>query len=115
VEDGEGDDALERGRSIYGGRYQRPHMPDDVLCPTCGHELIQKNRMRLAISGLAFILVGVGLVLYMRAIQFALWHFRSLFLCIPVVVGLYLMAWAVDGQGLWCRTCKKWPTRKSLR
>jgi hypothetical protein len=67
-------------------------------CKRCGGQVVQKNRLRLALVG-GLMLAGVGLGL----VWAPLWA--------PGVVlgliGAYLLTWASGGRGRWCRGCKR--------
>jgi hypothetical protein len=75
------------------------------LCPACGHELTQKNRLTLALTGITMLILSVPLVL--RAY---IWPLAILL----GATGLYLLMWSVFGKGRWCRRCKKFPVSKKL-
>jgi hypothetical protein len=67
-------------------------------CKRCGGQVVQKNRLRLMVVGIAFLLSP--------ALGWLWWP-----LWIPAVIlvltGCYLIAWAASGQGRWCRGCKR--------
>jgi len=75
------------------------------LCPACGHELTQKSRALLLLSGIAMLVVSVPITL--RAY---VWPLAILL----AATGLYLVLWSVFGKGRWCRRCKKFPVSKKL-
>jgi hypothetical protein len=70
------------------------------ICPTCGANLIQKNRIQLLVAGLLLLIVSVLLFLKTKFWQFALF---------PGLIAIYLLLWSTLGKGLWCRECKKFP------
>lgn len=72
-----------------------------TLCPKCGGPLIQKNKVRLFLAGIASITIGTGLFL----LNYKFWPL-SFFL---LIVAIYLLAWGWLAKGLWCRQCKSAP------
>ncbi len=75
-------------------------MTDEGLAPCrrCGGQVVKKSRARLAVVGAAMLAcVGLG------PLWAALWA--------PAIIlgltGVYLIAWASLGRGLWCRGCKR--------
>ena len=71
-------------------------------CPTCGGEVIQKDRWMLIIDGFALIVTAV-LETYLPWLAI---------LTVPqAIAGVYLIVWATIGRGLWCRQCKKFPSK----
>ena len=74
-------------------------------CPTCGGQLIHKDRTRLFLAAFAYLVVAVTLVLWLPAMRIAI--------AIAIISGLtaaYLFIWAWLGRALWCRQCKRFPT-----
>ena len=67
-------------------------------CNSCGAETIARPRVRL-------ITVGVTMLASSCLAYFfpALWPPAI----ILALTGLYLLAWALLGQGYWCRNCKR--------
>ncbi len=73
------------------------------LCANCGHELTQKSRSKLTLTGVAMLALAVPLL------------FRSYVWIVGILLasaGIYLLIWSVLGRGLWCRRCKKFPVSK---
>jgi hypothetical protein len=70
------------------------------ICPTCGADLIQKDKIRLLVVGLLLLAVSVVLFLKTKFWQFAIF---------PGLIGFYLVLWGTLGRGLWCRQSKKFP------
>jgi hypothetical protein len=75
------------------------------LCPSCGHELRQKSRSKLSLTGIVLLILAVPLML--RAY---IWPLAILL----AAIGLYLLMWSVFGKGRWCRRCKKFPVSRKL-
>jgi Flp pilus assembly protein TadB len=72
-------------------------MREQMKCPKCGTEMIQKSRVRLLLVGSGMI-ASVGIAL----IAPVLWG-----PCIvAALAGLYLVVWATAGKARWCRQCK---------
>ena len=69
-----------------------------MKCPTCGHELIQKPRLRLAVTGLCLV-ASSGIAFKIH------WFWTPAALLI--LAGIYLIVWATIGGGRWCRQCKQ--------
>lgn len=69
-------------------------------CPHCNEPLIRRDRTVLLASGLVFVAAVLA-------------GFISWWLLFPTgflsLIGLYLIAWATIGKGLWCRQCKQVP------
>jgi len=76
-------------------------MPNVPHCPSCGNELLQKNRVLLFVVGL----VAVGAT----AACFFLSPFFWIATSFLVLIGGFLIAWSTLGKGRWCRQCKKFP------
>ncbi|HEY4112768.1 MAG TPA: hypothetical protein VGM17_01795 [Rhizomicrobium sp.] len=72
-------------------------------CPNCGGALIARHRDRLLWAGGLFVLIAVA------AILVSLWLLLPAILC--ALIGWYLLTWGTSGRGLWCRTCKRFPTK----
>lgn len=75
------------------------------MCPACGHELTQKNRVLLSLLGTAFLIAAIPLLFF---------HYVWIVAIVTAAAGLYLLFWSVLGKGKWCRRCKKFPVSKSL-
>ena len=75
------------------------------LCPSCGHELTQKSRLKLSVAGIALLILAVPLELHAYVWPLAI---------LLAAIGLYLLLWSVFGKGRWCRRCKKFPVSKKL-
>lgn len=73
-------------------------------CPTCNAELVQRSRLALFLAGVAFAAVAIVLV----------WLSSWLWLpaALLVVIALYLVIWSGWAKGVWCRDCKRFPTRR---
>ena len=69
-----------------------------ISCPTCGGEVIQKNKTRLIAVGLCMIASAA------TAFFFPLFWAPGVIL---VLTGVYLVVWATLGKARWCRHCKK--------
>jgi preprotein translocase subunit SecG len=78
-----------------------------MTCPTCGTELVQRNRAGLLVAA-AVMLVAAGIAIFLYPI---LWIIAALFL----VIALYLITWSTAGKGLWCRRCKNFPVNRPPR
>jgi hypothetical protein len=70
-------------------------------CPTCGASMVRKSRARL-------ILVGSLMIASLPAAALVRHAWIAAALLVPT--GAYLIAWAARGGGLWCRTCKTFPS-----
>lgn len=77
---------------------------NNKICPRCGGPLIQKNKTKLFLVGVAFLIIGGGLAF----LSYKLWLLTFL-LCL---ISIYLIAWSSLGKGLWCRQCKSAPFKK---
>ena len=71
-----------------------------MVCPRCGTELTPKSKVRLIVVGGALLATIPSIVLF---------HWLIPLVLMASSIGIYLIAWATRGQGLWCRTCKKVP------
>lgn len=60
--------------------------------------MFQRCRLRLALVGVVMLAAGI------MAPQVPFGWMPSVVLA---MAGLYLMAWATVGRGLWCRECKR--------
>jgi hypothetical protein len=69
-----------------------------MICPACGEELIQKNRVALFVAG-AVMLSTLGLA--------AFWTWFWAPGIILMLAGIYLVVWSTLGKGRWCRRCKQ--------
>src|SRR5579859_1516007 len=97
---------LEVGEDAYKGHYPRPHLPDWGVCSKCAGPLVQRNPLVLAA-------VGFPLTMFSAACLVGLvGRFSFLFFALAIAPGIYLLAWASEGKGLWCRECKRYPTAK---
>jgi hypothetical protein len=67
-------------------------------CKRCGGEVVKKSRLRLALVG-ASLLAAPG-----PAVLWPPWWVPGVVLGLA---GVYLLAWAGAGRGLWCRGCKR--------
>ncbi len=76
-------------------------MRDGDVCSVCGSTLLQKNRIALSATGLVLLAAAAAGPFFNPL----LW----LFTAPAAVVALYLIVWSALGQGLWCRSCKKFP------
>jgi hypothetical protein len=75
-------------------------------CPRCGTPLVQKNRIVLFAGGLALIGSVCSAWFYLPLLLPA--FFLSL-------VGFYFIHWSTAGRGLWCRSCKTYPSKIVLK
>jgi len=76
-------------------------MKSGSLCSACGGELLQKNPRTLSVSGIIMLALAATGPFFSPI----LWFFTA-----PLaVIGIYLIVWSALGQGLWCRTCKRFP------
>jgi len=74
-----------------------------MICPHCGAELQQRNRVRLVITGSGFIVAAFALLwlLHLPVVVLA---------CVVLtVIGAYFVNWGVRFNGLWCRKCGRVP------
>ncbi len=69
-------------------------------CPTCGMQLLRKNRVLLLAVGGAMITVAAFALVVPALLVPAI---------LLVIVGAYLIVWATLGKAMWCRNCKKFP------
>jgi len=71
-------------------------------CPRCGTPLVQKNRIALLVTGLAMIGSVCSGWFYLPLLV------PAFFLAL---VGFYFIHWSMAGRGLWCRSCKAYPSK----
>lgn len=65
-----------------------------LVCPTCGMELVRKNRLLLLAVGGAMITAAAFALLVPALLVPAI---------LLVIVGAYLIVWATLGKAMWCR------------
>ena len=72
-------------------------------CPTCGAELQQRNRTRLIVTGIGFVVAAFVLVFLL--------HLAVIVLAgvVLAVIGAYYLKWALALNGVWCRACGRVP------
>jgi hypothetical protein len=70
----------------------------DFQCRTCGGRMVHKSPLRLFLVGLVMVASPA-----VAAFVPYLWAPAT----ILVLIGIYLMIWAIIGRGYWCRECKK--------
>ena len=72
-------------------------------CPRCGSPLHQRNRARLIVTGIGFVVAAMVLVF--------LAHLAVVILAAAVLAmtGAYFLKWALLMNGLWCRECGRVP------
>jgi hypothetical protein len=75
-------------------------------CPRCGAPLVQKNRIVLFFTGLVMI-GSVG----------SAWFYLPLLApsLLLAPVGFYFIHWSTIGRGLWCRSCKAYPSKTASK
>lgn len=67
-------------------------------CRRCNGEVVQKSRLRL---------VSVGIAMLAAAASAIWWPILVVPAVLLVMIGSYLIVWAVGGRGRWCRGCKR--------